>query len=46
MQSGVQNDCGSKQGFIRATVDYALEHAELREDLLEYFDTVKDSQGR
>ena len=43
---GVRYDCGSKQGFIRATVDYALEHAELREDLLEYFDTVKDSQGR
>ena len=39
---GVRYDCGSRHGFIRATVDYALEHAELREDLLAYFDTVRD----
>ncbi|MGA9572611.1 MAG: UTP--glucose-1-phosphate uridylyltransferase GalU [Lysobacterales bacterium] len=39
---GVRYDCGSRQGFIRATVDYALEHADLREDLLTYFDTVKN----
>lgn len=40
---GVRYDCGSRQGFIRATVDYALEHDELRDDLLAYFNTVKDS---
>lgn len=34
---GVRYDCGSRQGFIRATVDYALEHDELREDLLAHF---------
>jgi UTP--glucose-1-phosphate uridylyltransferase len=39
---GVRYDCGSRQGFIRATVDYALEHEELREDLLAYFETSKD----
>jgi len=39
---GVRYDCGSRQGFIRATVDYALEHADLREDLLRYFETVKN----
>jgi UTP--glucose-1-phosphate uridylyltransferase len=39
---GVRYDCGSRQGFIRATVDYALEHADLRDDLLAYFNTVKD----
>jgi len=38
---GVRYDCGSRQGFIRATVDYALEHADLRDDLLSYFETVK-----
>ena len=37
---GVRYDCGSRQGFIRATVDYALEHDELREDMLAYLDTV------
>lgn len=40
---GVRYDCGSRQGFIRATVDYALEHDELREDLLAHFETLKDS---
>jgi len=39
---GVRYDCGSRQGFIRATVDYALEHEELRDDLLAYFETAKD----
>lgn len=37
---GVRYDCGSRQGFIRATVDYALEHDDLRADLLEYFTTL------
>jgi UTP--glucose-1-phosphate uridylyltransferase len=35
--AGVRYDCGSRYGFIKATVDYALEHEELREDLLAYF---------
>lgn len=39
---GVRYDCGSRQGFIRATVDYALEHDDLREDLLAYFNSVKN----
>ena len=38
---GVRYDCGSRHGFIRATVDFALEHADLREDLLSYFETVR-----
>ena len=38
---GVRYDCGSRQGFIRATVDYALEHADLREELLSYFESVR-----
>jgi UTP--glucose-1-phosphate uridylyltransferase len=43
---GVRYDCGSRQGFIRATVDYALEHEELRDDLLSYFETIKDPGRR
>jgi len=39
---GVRYDCGSRQGFIRATVDYALEHDDLREDLINYFETLKE----
>jgi len=38
---GVRYDCGSRHGFIRATVDVALEHADLREDLLSYFETLR-----
>ena len=38
---GVRYDCGSRQGFIRATVDYALEHDELREAMLAHFDDVR-----
>ena len=34
---GVRYDCGSRRGFIKATVDYALEHTDLREDLLSHF---------
>jgi len=39
---GVRYDCGSRQGFIRATVDYALEHDELRDDILAFFEKAKD----
>jgi len=37
---GVRYDCGSRQGFIRATVDYALELDDLRDDLLEHFESL------
>jgi UTP--glucose-1-phosphate uridylyltransferase len=33
---GVRYDCGSQTGFIRATMDYAMEHDDLREPLLEH----------
>jgi UTP--glucose-1-phosphate uridylyltransferase len=39
---GERYDCGSRKGFIHATVDYALQHPDLREDLLKYFEKVKD----
>ncbi len=42
---GVRYDCGSRQGFIRATVDYALEHAELRDDLLAHFARLGTPSG-
>lgn len=32
--TGRRYDCGSKAGFIEATVDYALEHPELRDKIL------------
>lgn len=33
---GERYDCGSRQGFIKATIDYALEHEELRSDMIEH----------
>jgi UTP--glucose-1-phosphate uridylyltransferase len=38
--AGMRYDCGSRQGFIRATLDYALEHDDLRDNLLSYFDSI------
>ena len=36
---GKRYDCGSKLGYLQATVEYALQHPELREDFLEYLVT-------
>jgi UTP--glucose-1-phosphate uridylyltransferase len=33
---GVRYDCGSRHGFIRATIDYALADDSLRDDILEH----------
>jgi UTP--glucose-1-phosphate uridylyltransferase len=33
---GKRYDCGSKQGYLKATVEYALKHPELREEFLDY----------
>ncbi len=33
---GVRYDCGSKLGYLKATVQYALKHPELREEFLAY----------
>ncbi len=34
--SGVRYDCGSRYGFIKATIDYALEHPGLRDDIIDH----------
>jgi len=33
---GQRYDCGSKLGYLQATVEYALQHPELRQDFLAY----------
>ena len=35
---GRRYDCGSKLGYLQATVEYALKHPELRDDFLEYLE--------
>ena len=42
---GVRYDCGSRHGFIKASVDYALEHDDLRDDMLCYFEQIRDLRG-
>ncbi len=34
--AGQRYDCGSKLGYLRATVEYALQHPELSKDFLDY----------
>ena len=43
--NGRRFDCGSKSGFLQATVAFALERAELRDDLMEYISTVVPSRS-
>ena len=42
---GERYDCGSRHGFIKATIDYALEHPELREDMLEHMRVLLRKAG-
>ena len=39
---GQRFDCGSKAGFLQATVSFALARPDLREDLSEYLHTVTE----
>lgn len=43
---GVRYDCGSRQGFIKATIDYALEHHDLRDDILEHMSGILEHYSR
>ncbi len=38
---GKRYDCGSKLGYLQATVELALEHPELKDDFKEYLNTMK-----
>ena len=37
---GVRYDCGSKQGFLQATVEFALKHPQVRDEFRSYLQTV------
>jgi len=36
---GTRYDCGSKLGYLKATVEYALKHAELQDEFRDYLQT-------
>jgi UTP--glucose-1-phosphate uridylyltransferase len=43
---GERYDCGSRSGFIRATIDYALEQDGLREGMLNHMQRLLQDAGR
>lgn len=40
---GKRYDCGSKLGYLQATVEYALEHPELKTQFRDYINSVSDT---
>jgi UTP--glucose-1-phosphate uridylyltransferase len=43
---GQRYDCGSRHGFIKATIDYALDDEEVREQLIDHMQDVLARTGR
>ena len=43
---GVRYDCGSRHGFIKATIDYAMDHDEIRDDMLDHMLSLLRKSGR
>ncbi|GIP39901.1 UTP--glucose-1-phosphate uridylyltransferase [Paenibacillus sp. J31TS4] len=43
---GVRYDVGEKMGFIKTTIEFALQHAELREELLAYLGQIERDRKR
>ena len=43
---GERYDCGSRHGFIEATIKYAMEHDDMRDDVLDHMAEVLKSYGR
>ncbi len=39
---GKRYDCGSKLGYLQATVEYGMKHAEIGEDFSEYLKSLRD----
>lgn len=43
---GLRHDVGEKLGFIKTTIHYALQHEELKEDLLEFIREVMEREWK
>lgn len=44
--AGIRYDCGSREGYVRATIDHALEVEELRETVLDHMTSALRRAGR
>lgn len=43
---GERYDCGSRHGFIEATIKYAIEHDDIRDDMLDHMTELLKLHGR
>jgi UTP--glucose-1-phosphate uridylyltransferase len=43
---GTRFDCGSRHGFIEATIEYAMDHEEIRDEILDHMQAVLARAGR
>ena len=43
---GERYDCGSRHGFIEATIKYAMDHDDIRDDMLEHMMALLKANGR
>jgi len=43
---GDRFDCGSRHGFIKATIEYAMDHEEIRADMLDHMEALLRKSGR
>jgi UTP--glucose-1-phosphate uridylyltransferase len=43
---GERFDCGSRHGFIKATIEYAMDHDDMRDDILEHMRSLLAREGQ
>ena len=43
---GERFDCGSRHGFIKATIEYAMDHDDMRDDILDHMQSLLAREGR
>jgi UTP--glucose-1-phosphate uridylyltransferase len=44
--AGERYDCGSRQGFIKATIEYAMDHDDMRDEILDHLQLLLAREGR
>jgi len=42
---GERFDCGSRHGFIKATIEYAMDHEDMRDDILDHMQSLLTREG-
>jgi UTP--glucose-1-phosphate uridylyltransferase len=42
---GIRYDCGNKLGYLKATVEYALKHPEVRDEFGAYLESLREKNA-